>query len=145
MKNLILCLIILAGLGACKNKKQITASQNMNYTINNKDTLAHLSIIESISTPEVAFKYTIKKAAIDGDLLKIDIQYSGGCEDQTFMLVSDGINNEGKVKLQLMHDSKGDLCKKLIMKTLYFNLSPLGEKDENRILSLNQFRGVLKY
>lgn len=146
MKNLFIFSMILLVTIACKQKKAITKQTiSHNYVISNEDSIAHLLLVDTLPRLSFPLKYTIKGATVKDGILEIQIQYSGGCKDQLFSLVSTGVNNDNRIKVQLLHDNKEDLCKKLILKTLYFDLASLGESEGTKTLLLNQFRGVLLF
>ncbi len=78
--------------------------------------------------------YTFGDISIEEDIIKIDVSYSGGCEKHDFDLIWSGDFMESlpvQVSIYLSHDSKGDACEALIMKTLQFDLTPLKESYQN--------------
>lgn len=74
--------------------------------------------------------FTMKKAAIDGGVLKIDVRYPGGAKDHDFTLYWNGIvarSYPGKTTVVLKHDANGDNAEALITKTLQFNLAEMNK------------------
>ena len=66
--------------------------------------------------------------SITGDVLMLDVSYSGGCEAHEFTLVTSGVFLElNPVQLQavLTHNANRDSCEAWITETYHFNLSPL--------------------
>jgi hypothetical protein len=72
----------------------------------------------------------ILSAAVEGDLLRVEVEFGGGCRPHHFSLLHGGEFMESlpvQVRLQLAHDGHGDLCRALLRRTLVFDLSPLRE------------------
>lgn len=72
--------------------------------------------------------YTTTSASIDGDVLGVGVQYSGGCEEHEFFLygpttIPDG--DPANITLFLIHESNKDFCEALISETRQFDLTPL--------------------
>lgn len=97
---------------------------NMDSIYSNIDSIR--SIIDSIrsnSDPAI-----IKSVNITGNLVTLDVEYTGGCATHTFDLyvLPPDISaiNPG---FYLSHDAKGDDCKSLIDETISFNLAPMAD------------------
>jgi hypothetical protein len=97
---------------------------------------------EPASTAEVtlgATGYRLDPAAIvaaelQGDLLRLDVQYGGGCARHRFQVhLQDGFLESDPVqaRLQLSHDAGGDMCRALVGETLQFDLAPLRRAFEH--------------
>ncbi len=70
--------------------------------------------------------FFLRGARIEGDLLLIDVQYAGGCENHKFTLAWPEIIvaiYPPEFGLKLYHDSNDDMCEALISETLEFPLS----------------------
>lgn len=66
--------------------------------------------------------------SITGDVLTLNVSYSGGCEAHDFTLITSGVFLESDpVQLQavLAHNANGDSCEAWITETYHFNVSPL--------------------
>jgi hypothetical protein len=75
---------------------------------------------------------TITKLSIEGNILFIDVEYSGGCKDHDFRLFYNNIYMKSmppKATLFLVHNANEDACREMISKTLSFNISAI--KDPN--------------
>jgi len=73
---------------------------------------------------------TIRDAVLDGDILTISVQYSGGGWAHDFALIWAGDwekSNPMGTHVLLSHDAKGDLCEAFLPKTLSYDLTPLKE------------------
>jgi hypothetical protein len=70
--------------------------------------------------------FFLRGARIEGDLLLIDVQYAGGCENHSFTLEWPEIIiaiYPPQFGVLLYHDSNDDMCEALISETLEFQLS----------------------
>ncbi|MCP4872773.1 MAG: hypothetical protein GY898_29125 [Proteobacteria bacterium] len=70
----------------------------------------------------------VASATIDGDLLTLEVGYSGGCEDHFFVLCFDGTFAESEpvqVWLGLSHTGTPDPCEAYITEPLEYDLTPL--------------------
>ena len=79
--------------------------------------------------------FIIRNVDIQDDILYIQGTYTGGChDDHLFELV---VNNDiqgkdlDKLSMILSHDSNDDDCKKIVRKSLAFDLLPLRKKYQN--------------
>ena len=63
---------------------------------------------------------------VRGNLLDINIDYAGGCEEHVEASFQDPTN----IRLRLMHDSNGDLCEALISETLTFDMGAFLDCDD---------------
>ncbi len=71
--------------------------------------------------------FTINKATLKGDLLKIKVSYSGGCKEHDFVLISSGFMESYPVQVNLIlsHNANNDSCEAWLTEELSFDLSPL--------------------
>lgn len=73
-------------------------------------------------------KARIRSISAQQNSLIVDISFGGGCEEHEFSLYGfPAFKSERMIQadLYLSHNGKGDLCKRMVQKTLIFNLSPL--------------------
>ena len=98
------------------------------------------------SIPQDSFR--IDTASVDGDLLRLDVSYEGGCDDadHEFALYSTGptvFTNPPGTETFLSHDAGGDTCTETVQKELAFDLSPLKKSfnwDKTLIIGLHPYR-----
>ena len=103
------------------------------------------SSFEPESIPQDSFR--IDTASVDGDLLRLDVSYEGGCEDadHDFALYSTGpilFTNPPGTETWLSHDAGGDTCTETVQEELTFDLSPLKKSfdwDETLIIGLRPY------
>ena len=88
--------------------------------------------------------FRIDAASVDGDLLRLDVSYEGGCAEHAFTLYSSEYLAESlppQTNTFLSHDAGGDTCTETVQEELTFNLSPLKELrwDETLIIGLRPY------
>ena len=69
--------------------------------------------------------FELISAAIEGDSMRIVVQYGGGCAEHAFELVASGPalrSMPPKQGLELIHEANGDACRALIREELMFGL-----------------------
>lgn len=75
-------------------------------------------------------------ASVDGDCLKLTLQYGGGCEehqvDLALILPECGTPPLPPPTFEIRHDAKGDACKALITKEYSFDLSGIREDGKSK-------------
>lgn len=79
--------------------------------------------------PPVGDMFFIDTAYIQGDILKMIIGYSGGCEVHNFEMYVITENPD----LMLSHNANNDACEAYLHSTLHFNLKTLQVPDKNSI------------
>lgn len=89
----------------------------------------------------------ISNAELNGNILKLTVSYSGGCEDQVFDLVGDEMIMKSfppKRNVTLVRNSKGDACREYITKDLLFDLTELSYQKKNGSEIILQLKGYEK-
>lgn len=98
----------------------------------------------------------ILAARVDGDTLRLEVQYGGGCAQHVFRLVAGtGFmeSNPVQTRVYLGHDANGDMCRALVRPTLAFSLAPLaaqwrrnyGNRPGTMLVRLEGWTGELRY
>ena len=83
--------------------------------------------------------FSIAKAAVDGDSLRVTVQYGGGFRDHTFRLVADGAATKSlprQQRLRIEHEGQGDPGRALITREEAFDLTPHRDPSQVRIVLL---------
>jgi hypothetical protein len=73
----------------------------------------------------------IRAVTLDRNVLKINVTYSGGCQEHTFGLHGETpflLSNPPQWSLYLSHDAHGDTCVKNVEQLLSYDLTPM-DKD----------------
>lgn len=66
--------------------------------------------------------------SITGDVLTLNVSYSGGCESHDFTLITSGVfleSNPVQLQTVLAHNANGDSCERWVTETYHFNVSAL--------------------
>jgi guanyl-specific ribonuclease Sa len=118
-------------LASCHHKHvESTATSNAGTSTNNtnSDEIRDVKIIPASEVCLTGDPYTIDSLTINGDVLSVFINYSGGCNPHQFDLTTNGNYEKSlppQLSLCLNHSSNGDKCRKLIMRELKFNIESL--------------------
>ncbi len=141
-------------MACCKNKSTTSAANADNNTapkeeMNADDSKGDLGVVPVVVDPSyrprVTDGFKLESIQCDGDVLLVNIQYSGGCKDHSFELITNGIYLKSmppQLMLTLEHQNNGDVCRELINKTLAFNVSGIQYKGSNELwLKVNGEKG----
>lgn len=125
MKSLLIFSIALL-IFSCKSQKNAK-----NSTIETNSETMLKATIGDIETPSDLIQIT--GVTISGNIMSINVNYSGGCEEHNFQLI--GSENIAKSlppirSVKLVHNANGDACRKLEERTLVFDISDLTYKQE---------------
>lgn len=91
---------------------------------------------------------SILKVGLEGNILTIDVEYSGGCEEHTFKLV--GVEMIMKSLppqrgVMLWHDNKDDSCRSIVNEQLKFDISALAYEGGEIMLNLDGWATPISY
>lgn len=149
MKSIYLSLLFFSAL-SCVSEKEVVSEKNDSTpvsTINqkkiNKATIGEKS---SVSNP-----IQITSVSINGNIMTIEVSYSGGCKLHEFQVIGSSMIAKSMPpirSMQLIHTSNGDECKKLINETLTIDVSDLAykkEKGSEIFLTLDGWKEKVKY
>ncbi|MFN3916225.1 MAG: hypothetical protein ACK4K0_00670 [Flavobacteriales bacterium] len=136
-------LMLLALSLSCNCKKKGTKTPKPEI----KSTITESGFIE----PKENAPFVVKSVKVKGDILTIEVEYSGGCQKHEFDLFFNGIYMKSmppKAGLILVHKNNGDNCRELITETLKFDLTSTrygDTKDYTIIFSLNNHKEDFEY
>jgi hypothetical protein len=106
----------------------------------NEDAIAGIDNIfvdASADISSTGAMYRIDSVKIIRDVLSVFVNYSGGCKEHHFDLISNGVYTKSsppQIALCLKHINNEDMCRKLIMKELKFNISKIKCKGSKSLL-----------
>lgn len=86
-------------------------------------------IFASGELPDAVFETTVLQASLDGDVLTLEVEYSGGCVEHEFYLSTNGSFLES-MPVQLatvLSNPTEDSCDGIMRRTISFDLIPLQE------------------
>jgi len=93
--------------------------------------------------------FSVQTALVDGDSLRVTVQYGGGFRDHAFRLVSGGAATKSLPRqqpLSLEHQGNGDPGRALITQDKAFDLRPFRDPSQGRIvLLLGGWNAPLEY
>ncbi len=75
--------------------------------------------------------YNVDSISVEGDVLSVFVNYSGGCKEHSFELLSNGMYAKSlppQISVCLKHTNNEDNCRKLVMQELKFNIAALHYK-----------------
>jgi hypothetical protein len=123
----------------CKNKDKEVADKSTPQT-----TIQKIIVDDNFTTPANNVSSDIIKTSIEGNILTIEVSYSGGCEEHDFKLYFNGMYKKSlppKADFVLVHDNKGDACRSIVEKKLKFDISAsqyVGSKE--MMVTVNGFQ-----
>lgn len=140
----LITLLIFSTALTAQDKKQRTLSEAIPSETHQK-----VIINKDFTPPRDNGRFDVAGIEISGDLLKINISYSGGCKDHTFNLHCDGKyikTSPPQIYLFLEHLDQGDLCRQLIEEQLIFDISDIKYQGSNQlIIRLNNTTETVTY
>ena len=83
--------------------------------------------------------FSVQAASVDGDSLRVTVQYGGGFRNHEFRLVSGGAATKSLPRQQPLtveHEGHGDLGRALIVQDKAFDLQPFRDPSQGRIVLL---------
>jgi hypothetical protein len=123
----LLCLWLIAGC-AMKKENQSNAGSDKQEFVAPPAKLGY-----SDTKPEDMLPVTIVAMSINGSIMELDIEYTGGCEKSTFQLEGSDVISKSMPpirSIRLLRTGPADACKKLVMETLQFDIRPLAYQAE---------------
>ncbi len=131
---LLLITVFTIGTGSCKLCKKNKDESNSTLTT---PVVEKLIVQKGFTSPTDNDPISITSVSVEGNILKIAVDYSGGCEKHEFKLYFDGNYKKSmpaKASFILVHDNKGDQCRSIVNETLTFDISPAQYTGQNEIM-----------
>lgn len=150
----ILMAISIVVLGGCKNGKDTatTTDSKSNTAEEPTETIAttpQVIIDPAFTPPKDNDSFTFQSISLTDSILTMVINYSGGCEEHNFELISNGMYAKSlppQLNMFLKHDGNNDACRMLIIDTLVYDVSPTKYgSGQEVILRLNNTKETLRY
>ena len=79
--------------------------------------------------------FALDTATIEGDILKVNLSYSGGCKSHQFTLVASDLFHESspvQLPIYIAHNANGDTCEAYPTEDYHFNLTPIKDLYQKR-------------
>lgn len=137
-------IIALAGvtaLSACKNAEMKNKSQQ-------QVVYPQAVLVENPDTYAESADFSMMAVSIEGNVISITVEYSGGCEKHNWELVgSESIQKSLPPKrgMRLIHHNNGDSCRSIVEENLKFDISALAYEGGEIILNLQEWVTPLSY
>lgn len=150
----LLTLLFFALISCKQSKKAVSVNENITTDEMNssaKDSIKFIRTDNSFTPPAENDPFNIVSVNLSGDILEIEVSYSGGCEQHNFDLVFNGAYKKSlpaKADLYLLHDNNNDQCRSIVEKKLFFNILSLRfppNKAGELHLYLNGWSTMIKY
>lgn len=124
----------------------ISCKSNINTSNSNNQKGIPVIIDSSFSVDNKNMRMNILNIQLNKDVLTMEINYSGGCQEHNFNLYSNGKIENNTMQLFLVDMQNEDFCKMLLTDTLKFNLSNLKTISKNKLnLTINRNEQILQY
>lgn len=147
MKNITLFVLSIALL-SCGTRKNATKDEQSNSTAKPKETMITATIGELSKTSD---PMTISSIQIDGNVMTVEVTYSGGCGEHSFQVIGSSTIAKSLPpirSIQLVHNANKDECKKMIIQKIKVDISDLAYKKESGseiYLTLEGWKEKVKY
>ena len=132
LKNVIgfaLSLLILFAIGCQQDlKKNVTSLSSVDGVATEEEPYTGDLIIGDVDDKFANDSFAFNDATITGDMLTINVSYSGGCKNHQFILVaSDSFLESFPVQLRasIVHNANGDTCEAWPTEDYRFDLTPI--------------------
>lgn len=153
----VLCLCIF--IAGCKSKEptkstkhtpdEINSAKSSSVGINHKETAKDVIIERGFSAENKNNRMNILSATLNKDILKLIINYSGGCKEHDFNLYSTGLYAKSlppQIQLHLIDSQDQDACRQLITDTLNFKLTNIKIPNTYKIIiTVNEYEEKIEY
>lgn len=150
MRSIIAFLVLgtLAGFTACK-----TTGKTMKKSAQVKNAIPVIRKTD-YAKPDVngtAADFHIQDLSVEGDIATVIVNYSGGCNEHKFNAYFNGAYMKSlppKATVFIEHDNGGDNCRKLVVDTLYFDLTAVRyspDKEGTVIVGFNGGDKTIEY
>jgi|GEM_PF-1175254 len=149
MKSIILpCAITLAfalTLNACGSKSAASAEATETSANDSgkkpgkkgpKNKILPITVDPNANTSETD-NFSLYSAEIEDGYLKTIVNYSGGCKEHNFSMVTNGMwlkSNPPQLNLTLLHNANEDFCKAFIFDTLRFDMTNCVNPSVNKVV-----------
>lgn len=132
-----LILFLFAITASCKKGPSSTAA------VQESSIYPAIQIVEDSVSGFRAPDYDILSSKITKDILTVTVKYGGGCRQHKFDLRSNGKQTASVFEVNLIHLTTDDHCRRLLLDTLRFDLSPLRKISEKYSVKINPYPQII--
>ena len=138
----------------CKNGKETAQTSGAKSDAGSANVPAAVVIPEvtvqsGFVKPKENGRFNFQKISLSDSLLTMVVNYSGGCKEHQFDLISSGFYAKSyppQLSLFLQHTDSADACRALIIDTLRFDVSNIKYPGvQEVILRFNNTKETLRY
>ena len=156
MKILFIAFTLLS-LFACKNSKELTEQINTQTDSNGESVQTDnkpqrpYSVVARIGKFSESDEINIQSAEIEGNILTLQVSYTGGCAAHTFDFIGSAALMKSlppKRSVKLVHSNGNDQCESIVNSIVQVDLSELAytkETGSEVVLMLEGFNSPLTY
>lgn len=148
-----LAIVAMIVLTQCKSKKDAASNSDSNSNTTTEvvpaDTIPKVIVDPGFVNPDANGRFTIQSLSLTHDVLTLVVNYSGGCKEHKFELFSSGNYAKSvppQLNLFLKHTDNEDHCRKLVVDTLRFDVTPTRyDGQQEVVLRFNNTKQTLRY
>lgn len=133
---------------SCGNSKESTA-QTEDTAEKSVERVAKKAIVtQDWNQYRASAPYNIQTVSLKGNLLTVNITYSGGCKPHEFDLVGSAFIMKSmppKRGIKLYHHPHEDDCREQVSQSLIFDITDFGYQNSEIILNLEHYPEALRY
>lgn len=146
-------LILLASIvliQSCRKKKELAnAKSQTSEVVIPAPEIDKVIVDENFVVPKENGRFNLESMEMDGNLLKLKVSYSGGCEEHIFNLYSNKMYAKSyppQITLFLEHIDNNDRCRAMIYKDLVFDVTEIQYPGTNQLfIRLNNSEEKIPY
>lgn len=126
---------------SCKTARERKAAQN-------DSELPMAELVDDLEPFTNSADCSIMKVGVEGNIMTINVEYSGGCEKHEFRLLGSTYIQKSlppRRGITLWHDNKGDSCRGIVDEELKFDISAFAYEGGEIILDLTGWATPISY
>ncbi len=140
MKRILVILAIIISLTACRFQQEvITPSKNLTYIIDS----AEYNFV--LHTPQIGDHYKLNYTKREGEYLKVNVSYTGGCLQHDFNIFWNEIflySMPASATILITHNANSDACENNLTENIIIDLKQIfgdNYKDALEIIIINGY------
>ncbi len=146
MKLFIATSILFLTVFACKNPEQLQKEPEP-LKVEQKDVTMG-KIVTDFRPYSGSAPTGISEVSISGNIMTIQVKYTGGCREHDFQLVGHKMISKSlpaKRSIKLFHDAANDDCRQVIEEVLTFDITSLATGEPEIIFVLDGYADEITY
>ncbi len=141
---ILFCLFALS----CGNSKKASENNAENEEKSTEQTVKKCILTQNWNEYKDSDPYNILSAKVSGNIMTLDVSYSGGCEKHNFDLIGSAFIMKSlppKRGIKLYHKSNNDSCRELVRETISFDITDFAYVNGEIILNLEHYTESISY